>query len=64
MKESPSKQFDYILHPFVFILKEGAEINDNFLDYSLLLLQMNQVVTIRSPQPHKNSSPLVQLLKS
>lgn len=64
MKESRSKPFDHFLHPYIFVLKEGKEIHKDFLDYSLLLLQVGQADIL--PSPH-NSKPLpptaIQLLK-
>lgn len=55
MKESRPKPFEHFLHPYVFVLKEGKEINQNFLDYSLLLLQ----VGIPDVLPSPNSNPLL-----
>ena len=49
MKES-QPNFKHFLHPYIFILKEGKQINENFLDYSLLLLQVAQVDILRSPK--------------
>ena len=49
MKESRPKPYEYFLHPYVFVLKEGTEIHKDFLDYSLLLLQMGQGDILRSP---------------
>lgn len=63
MKEVRSKPFEHILHPFIFILKEGTEIQEDFLDYSLLLLQVSQAETLRSPQNGNSSTPIIQLLK-
>lgn len=66
MKESNAKPFDHFLHPFVFVLKEGREIHTDFLDYSLLLLQVGQADVLPSPQfyqNHKASNPIIQLLK-
>jgi hypothetical protein len=64
MKESRSKQYDHFLHPYVFVLKEGKEIHKNYLDYSLLLLQVGQADIL--PSPH-NTKPIpqtaIQLLK-
>lgn len=39
-----------ILHPYVFFLKEGREIKEDFLDYSLMMLFINTSETIRSPE--------------
>ncbi len=44
MKESQQKPFDHFLHPYIFVLKEGKEINSDFLDYSLLLLQVGKQI--------------------
>ncbi|MBS4164604.1 Uncharacterized protein PRO82_001935 [Candidatus Protochlamydia amoebophila] len=64
MKESQSKSYDQFLHPYVFILKEGKKIQDDFLDYSLLLLQVNSADVIPSPKrAFKSSKPTTQLLK-
>lgn len=45
----PSKPLDHLLHPFVFVLKEGTKIQSDFLDYSLVLLQVGQAQTLPSP---------------
>lgn len=39
-----------LLHPYVFVLKEGREISHDFLDYSLLMLQVTCPEKIKSPQ--------------
>ncbi|MBA3720809.1 MAG: hypothetical protein H0W88_00230 [Parachlamydiaceae bacterium] len=64
MRGSPTKGFDQVLHPYVFLLKEGKEIKSDFLDYSLLLLQVGQPDIIPSPRKNNQSSTLfLQLLK-
>lgn len=64
MRQAAQKPFEHFLHPYVFILKEGNEIQSDFLDYSLLLLQVGQMEILPSPQRHiKVSTPLAQLLK-
>lgn len=65
MKESRSKPFDHFLHPYIFVLKEGKEIHKNFLDYSLLLLQVGQVDILPSPHHPKSFSnaTTIQLFK-
>ncbi len=66
MKQS-SKSFEYFLHPYVFLLKEGLEIEKDFLDYSLLLLQVGKPDILPSPTHYTNknkaSNPNIQLLK-
>lgn len=37
------------LNPYIFALKEGKKIRNNFLDYSLLLIHVQNVEIIRSP---------------
>lgn len=39
-----------IFRPFTFILKEGKEIKNNRLDYSLMLLQTGRAEIIASPK--------------
>jgi hypothetical protein len=65
MKESRTKPFDHFLHPYIFVLKEGKEINQNFLDYSLLLLQVGQADVLASPHQAKQPFPTttIQFLK-
>ena len=65
MKQDPRSTFDNFLHPIVFVLKEGATIQNDFLDYSLLLLQMGQGDILRSPAGLRrvSSNPTIQLLK-
>lgn len=63
MKETQSKQFDQFLHPYIFILKEGKEIHQDFLDYSLLLLQVSLADVLPSPKGQKTSTPMAQLLR-
>lgn len=45
-----NKDLKMILHPYIFVLKEGKKIHDNFLDYSLLILQVGRAEIIRSPK--------------
>jgi hypothetical protein len=64
MKQTSNKSVDTFLHPFVFALKEGKEINSNFLDYSLLLLQVGRADVLPSPhRSKKTSTPVFQLLR-
>lgn len=63
MKDSRSKPFDHLLHPYIFVLKEGREIHKNFLDYSLLLLQVGQPDTLYSPTHTRSAMTTIQLLK-
>ena len=64
MKESRSKPFDHFLHPYIFVLKEGKEIHQDFLDYSLLLLQVGHADILPSPNNSKTiSAANIQFLK-
>ena len=44
------KDLKLILHPYLFVLKEGTKIQKDFLDYSLLMLQVTSPEIIKSPQ--------------
>lgn len=37
-----NKELKLILHPYIFVLKEGHNIEDDFLDFSLLILQVGR----------------------
>lgn len=58
-----SKNFNHLLYPYVFILKEGKEIQEDFLDYSLLLLHVGRMEILSSPGRKKSSALITQLLK-
>lgn len=64
MKDSRPKPVDHFLHPYIFVLKEGLEINKNYLDYSLLLLQVGKPDIIPSPKNMKSlfASPIQKFL--
>lgn len=47
-------------HPFIFALREGVKIQDNLLDYSLLLLQQTCTEVLRSPASEKSKAMLVE----
>lgn len=51
MKEYQDSNKDLlsILHPYLFVLKEGGDIESNFLDYSLLMLHVSAPEVIHSP---------------
>lgn len=65
MKQNHPSINDNFLYPIVFVLKEGEAIQKNFLDYSLMLLQMGQGDILRSPLNLKRlpSNSNTQLLK-
>lgn len=50
MGSRTNKDLKLILHPYVFVLKEGHKINEDFLDYSLLILQVGRPETLKSPK--------------
>lgn len=61
MKNLSSKASDHFLHPYVFLLKEGNQIKDNYLDYSLLMLQIGQLAILPSPHRAKNYRPIIHV---
>lgn len=44
-----NKDLKQILHPYIFVLKEGREFSQNYLDYSLLFLHVGTQEIIKSP---------------
>ena len=53
-----NEQIKVMLHPYVFVLKEGTKIGDNYLDYSLLMLQITCPEVLPSPFKKRISNPL------
>jgi len=51
-----SKDLKLILHPYLFVLKEGKEIQDDLLDYTLMMLLVSCPETIKSPS-HTAKTP-------
>lgn len=55
MTFEPKHTIKTILHPYLFILKEGGQIKNDFLDYSLMMLLINSSETIKSPKTKTNA---------
>jgi hypothetical protein len=49
MTSRPAAPLKAVLHPHIFVLKEGKEIKKDFLDYSLMMLFIHSGETIKSP---------------
>lgn len=49
MRTRPITPLKSMLHPYIFVLKEGRRINKDFLDYSLMMLYTHAYETIPSP---------------
>lgn len=67
MSERLRKSLKQILHPYMFVLKEGAEFQQDYLDYSLMILHINCLEVFKSPSPESSeilSSLTVQRAKS
>lgn len=58
MANKLSDQIKNQLHPYLFALKEGKSINKNFLDYSLMLIQVHNPEIIRSPKSYPEEENL------
>ncbi len=50
MHPRPQYPLKAILHPYVFVLKEGGAIKKDFLDYSLMMLFTHSLERIDSPE--------------
>jgi len=44
-----NKDLQNILHPYIFVLKEGEGIHNDLLDYTLMMLNVSPPETIYSP---------------
>lgn len=49
MTTRPDNPLRTLLHPYLFVLKEGGKIKKDFLDYSLMMLFIHSTEIIRSP---------------
>lgn len=53
-----------ILHPYLFVLQEGKTISNDFLDYSLMMLQVSCHEAIRSPDQQLHVNPMLPNLRN
>ncbi len=51
----PHKDLKYILHPYIFVLKENRGIQKDLFDYSLWMMRIGSPETIRSPHSKEDS---------
>lgn len=49
MTQKIQKDLKQILHPYLFVLKEGMQFRENCLDYSLIMLHVNCQEVLPSP---------------
>ena len=49
MNTKPNRSLRLLAHPYIFVLREGKEIIQNPLDYSLMMLFIHSNETIHSP---------------
>lgn len=63
MRQTHPKPYENFIHPYVFVLKEGNEIHKDFLDYSLLMLQVGQAELLPSPNKTNLINNNFQLFK-
>lgn len=61
-----SKQLKQLLHPYVFVLKEGKEFSVDCMSYDLMMLQVNNEVIKSPPVTEKEdfAQKELELLKS
>lgn len=60
MNSGLKKDLRVLVHPYVFVLQEGPKITKDYLNYSLMMLQVGCPQTLRSPdngRPRRN--PLI-----
>ena len=49
MTQRVHKDLKQIVHPYIFVLKEGVEFREDCLDYSLMMLHVNCLEVLASP---------------
>jgi hypothetical protein len=57
-QKKPSPLTEDFFRPYLFVLKAGNQIQKNFLDYSLILLQVGQTEVLGSPDTTSSLSNL------
>lgn len=57
----PSKEIKLLMHPYVFVLKEGGQITNDYLDYSLLMLQVTCPEKLKSPLKKSIKKPFTPI---
>lgn len=50
------KQLNLLLHPYLFVLQEGKDIKEDFLDYSLMILQVGHAEILPSPKKEEKAT--------
>lgn len=55
MKNNLKETLKKNLHPYLFALKEGKKIRKDFLDYSLLMIHIQNTEIFKSPTPYDYS---------
>lgn len=53
------KDLKYILHPYIFVLKENQGIQKDLFDYSLWMMRVGATETIPSPKTKTDLSSLI-----
>ncbi len=68
MSYKSSKDIKLMLHPYAFILKGGDKIDEDLLDYQLMIVQVHCPETIKSPENvrsrFKYSGQTINFIKS
>lgn len=59
MSQKMNKALKQILHPYMFVLKEGVEFREDCLDYSLMMLHVNCLEILASP--NSNTLPVAEM---
>lgn len=65
MSQRIHKDLKQILHPYMFVLKEGVEFQNDCLNYSLMMLHVNCLEVLGSPyrlSPSQDMEPSLPLL--
>jgi hypothetical protein len=58
MANKLNEQLKNHLHPYLFALKEGKKIQQDFLDYSLMLIQVHNGEVMHSPRHYQTEDTI------
>ena len=59
MSSRIQRDLKQILHPYLFVLKEGKTIGDNLLDYSRIMLHVHCHEVIKTPKGSQADVPMM-----
>lgn len=64
MSKRSRRDLSLLLHPFMFVLKHGEQIEQDPMNFSLTILHVNSPEIVKSPTVHQIELPVVPPAKA